>query len=218
MINIIRDDLLLGGTKGCIAEYIILNNDYDTFIYASPVYGGFQISLSIMCNKYNKKCIIVCAKHKNKHRNTLLCESYGASIIETKVGYLNVIQATAKKIQGYYIEFGCSNHISLLSNHIKNRIAEEPDEIWCAIGSGTLVSALLDATEKCKVFGIVVGKKCNIQHPRLSLIYYDKPFQYESKFNCPFPSMPNYDRKAYEILIRERGTNPNQSIYFWNVM
>jgi hypothetical protein len=48
MINIIRDDLLLGGTKGCIAEYIILNNDYDTFIYASPVYGGFQISLSIM--------------------------------------------------------------------------------------------------------------------------------------------------------------------------
>jgi hypothetical protein len=58
MFEIIRDDLLLGGTKGMIAEYIILNSEENTFIYASPIYGGFQIALSIMCQKYNKQCIV----------------------------------------------------------------------------------------------------------------------------------------------------------------
>lgn len=218
MIEIIRDDLLLGGTKGIIAEHIIQNNPFDTFIYASPVYGGFQIALSIFCKKYNKKCVIFCARRKTKHRNTLLCESYGATIIEIFPSYLSVIQKRARDYDGYYIDFGAFSplYISLLSSRV--RLLKEPDEIWCAVGSGTLVSAILEGTEKCKVFGIVVGKKCSITHDRLSLIYYDKPFEYECKFSCPFPSMPNYDRKAYEVLIRERGSNPTQTIYFWNVM
>jgi hypothetical protein len=53
---------------------------------------------------------------------------------------------------------------------------------------------------------------------RLTIIKYDKPFSFESKFNCPFPSNPNYDRKAFEILIRERGYDPDINILFWNVL
>ena len=222
MIEIVRDDLLLGGSKGIIAEYIIKNNNSDIFVYASPVYGGFQIALSIMCQKYNKKCVIVCAKHTNKHPNTLLCESYGAEIMEIFPGYLSVIQKRARDYScennAFNINFGCFSpiYISLLSSRVKT--FKEPDEIWCVVGSGTLVSAILEGTEKCKVFGIVVGKKCDIKHQRLSLIYYDKPFEYETKFMTPFPSMKNYDAKAYEVLIRERGVAPKQNILFWNVM
>ncbi len=89
-INILRDDLLIGGTKSILMPSIV-NDDFDEFVYASPVYGGFQIALSAYCKSVNKKAIIFCAKRKIKHNNTLKCEAFGATIIEVHYAYINVL-------------------------------------------------------------------------------------------------------------------------------
>jgi hypothetical protein len=46
-VNVLRDDLLPGGTKSILMPSII--GDSLEYVYASPVYGGFQIALSAYC-------------------------------------------------------------------------------------------------------------------------------------------------------------------------
>jgi tryptophan synthase beta subunit len=237
-IYVLRDDLLSGGTKSVLANQIVKQNiDKKEFIYASPVYGGFQIALSIYCKLYNKQAVIFCARHKIKHKNTLICKQLGAKIVEIYPGYLSVVQHRAiqyanKSDNRYYINFGAysEQNIGLLVNRVEKVIEKwkkdpsvpskktEPDEIWVAVGSGTLLSAILHATKKTHIYGVQVGANVDIKDPRVTIIKYNKPFEYESKFETPFDSMAHYDRKAFEMLIHYRGYNPKKNILFWNVM
>ena len=56
-IKVVRDDLLPGGTKSILLASID-NPAINEFVYASPVYGGFQIAISIYCKSVNKKATI----------------------------------------------------------------------------------------------------------------------------------------------------------------
>lgn len=226
-ISIVRDDLLDGGSKSIIADYIIKQNiEKEEFVYATSVFGGFQIALSIYCKKYNKQAIIFTARRKSKHKNTLLCEKLGATIIEVFPSYLTVIQSRAKKYcennpDSVLINFGALDHVDILGKWIStviNIFEKEPDEIWCSVGSGTLLSAILRNTSFSNIIGVQVGRDVCIDDERLILIKYSKPFSVESSFDCPFPSNPNYDRKAFEILIKERGYDTDKNILFFNVM
>ena len=49
-VNVLRDDLLKGGTKSILMPSII--GDDLEYVYASPVYGGFQIALSAYCKSW----------------------------------------------------------------------------------------------------------------------------------------------------------------------
>ena len=77
-VNVLRDDLLKGGTKSILMPSII--GDDLEYVYASPVYGGFQIALSAYCQSVNKKATIFCAKRKEMHPNTLKCQMKGYKI------------------------------------------------------------------------------------------------------------------------------------------
>lgn len=56
-VNVLRDDLLTGGTKSILMPSII--GDDLEYVYASPVYGGFQIALSAYCQSVNKKATTI---------------------------------------------------------------------------------------------------------------------------------------------------------------
>jgi len=227
-INILRDDLLIGGTKSILMPTIV-NDDFDEYVYASPVYGGFQIALSAYCKSVNKKATIFCAKRKIKHTNTLKCELLGATIIEVPYGYLNVVEKKtrdycADKLKTKKIIFGVNTTESklLIADRVKNVINKMetiPDEIWCAVGSGTLISGILQGVpNNIKVIGVQVGGKYNINenYSNLEILKYPKPFEYESKLKINFPSTPNYDLKALELCLKHNTNKKN--ILFWNVL
>jgi len=221
-VNVLRDDLLPGGTKSILMPHLI--KDGEEFVYASPVYGGFQIALSAYCKSYNKRATIFCAKRKVKHPNTIKCESLGAQIIEVPYGYLSVVE---KKSRDYCeqtgavkLQFGAKTpeSIGVISNRVKKvieKLGGEPNEIFCAIGSGTLVTSILNATKKCKVIGVQVGAEFHNEDPRLRTIKYHKTFDKESHSIAPFPSMPNYDLKAWEYCLRYKQSD---NVLFWNVL
>lgn len=240
-ISVLRDDKLPGGTKSILADHIIRENiDKKEFIYASPVYGGFQIALSIYCKVYNKQAVIFCARHQIKHKNTLICKQLGAKIVEIYPGYLSVVQRRAmdyaiKKEERFYINFGAysEENIGLLAKRTQQVVDKwrkmpkitgtspkktEPDEIWVAVGSGTLLTAILEATKKTHLYGVQVGADVDIKDPRVTILKYNRPFEYESTFEAPFESMAHYDRKAFEMLIQNRGYHPKKNILFWNVL
>jgi len=217
-VNVLRDDLLLGGSKSILMPHII-NKDMK-YVYASPVYGSFQIALSSYCKS---NTYIICAKRKNLHYNTLKCKEYGANIIEVPYGYLSVIEKYAKeyseKINAIKITFGANTKENkiLLSERMKQviqKLKREPQEIWVAIGSGTLVESILDATKDSKIFGVQVGHEYKNTHERLKILKYHKSFDKVSNFKAPFQSMPNYDLKAYEYCMRYK---ESKDVLFWNV-
>jgi len=218
-LNVLRDDLLPGGTKSILLPHII---DKDKkYIYASPVYGSFQIALSSYCKN---NTYIVCAKRKNLHYNTLKCKEYGANIVEVPYGYLSVIEKYARelcnKIDGAVkLTFGANTNENklLLTERVKQviqKLGKEPEEIWVAIGSGTLVESILNATHDSKVFGVQVGQEYCNTHPRLKILKYHKSFDKVSNFKAPFQSMPNYDLKAYEYCMKYK---ESKDVLFWNV-
>lgn len=221
-VNVLRDDLLPGGTKSILMPSII--GDDNEYVYASPVYGGFQIALSAYCQSVNKKATIFCAKRKDKHCNTLKCIEYGANVIEIPFGYLSVIEKRAKD---YCLSTGAKKLIFgansmenkiLIGNRMRkviHKLGKEPDEVWCAIGSGTLVDSILLATEATKVYGVQVGAEYKGNHERLTVLKYNKSFDKPSRFKSGFPSTPNYDLKAFELCIKHKKAN---DVLFWNVL
>ena len=224
-INVLRDDLLKGGTKSILMPSII-TDEYKEYVYASPVYGGFQIALSAYCQSVGKQATIFCAKRKEMHQNTLKCIEYGAKIVEVKCGYLSVVE---KHSRDYALLTG-ANKLVFGANSLENKLliahrmmkvisqlGKEPDEIWCAIGSGTLVDSILMGTTTAKVFGVQVGKEYNKRPDRLTVLNYGKPFDKISKYKCTFNSTANYDLKAWELLNTIRDNN-GKDILFWNVL
>jgi len=107
-----------------------------------------------------------------------------------------------------------------------------PDEIWCAVGSGTLISGIIQAYNEMqdkesegrplKIYGVQVGKEFNgsgSNYPNVNILVYPKPFEYASKLKVNFPSMPNYDLKAFEMCIKyNTNIDENKKVLFWNVL
>lgn len=225
-IYVVRDDLLPGGTKSILLSEI--NNNVKELVYASPVYGGFQIALAIYCKTHNKKATIFCAKRTKQHANTLKCIEHGANVVEVPYGYLTVIEKKAReycigKLNVEKIIFGASTNKNKLI--IAKRVQQAlkilpfiPDEIWCAIGSGTLISGILLGTNNINIVGVQVGAEFKETHKNLRILKYPKSFDKESKIKIDFPSMPNYDLKAFELCLKELELNPNKKILFWNVL
>lgn len=218
-INVVRDDLLPGGTKSVLMPEII--DPGKTYVYASPVFGGFQIALAAYCGQ---RAVIFCAKRGKKHENTLEVLKYGGKVVEVPNGFLSVVEARAReyaeKTGAVKLDFGAKNptNIGIIRDRVKQAIqvlGSEPEEIWCAIGSGTLVSAILEATTTARIKGVEVGQKCGIKHERLQVIVYPKSFDKPSAFDAPFKSMKNYDLKAFEYCVKYK---KSKNVLFWNVL
>jgi len=224
-INVLRDDLLTGGTKSVLMS-TILDKDFDEYVYASPVYGGFQIALSAYCNKIGKAATIFCAKRTVMHDNTKRCLDLGATIFQIPYGYMTNLESKAKAYcsqssKRQKLPFGANTEQAkaILAQRVSDaldQLGHEPDEIWCAVGSGTLIDSILMATSKAICHGVQVGAEYKKTHERLIIHKYHKPFDKPSKAFAPFPSMPNYDLKAWEYCIKMSDNKKN--VLFWNVL
>jgi len=222
-IKILRDDKLIGGTKSRFLTKL-LDSSKEGYVYASPVYGGFQIALTDICKKINKKAVIFCAKRKEPHINSLKVKQLGGRVLQIPYGYLSNIQSKAKKFANDHnyqlLEFGAKNptainEIAKTTKNIINILGKEPQEIWCAVGSGTLVEGILKGSVNAKILGVQIGKEYNNKHPRLTILKYHKPFEKISNFKAPFQSCQNYDLKALEYCIKFK---KSKEVLFWNVL
>lgn len=218
-ITVLRDDKLLGGTKSVIVEKIVQPGK--EYVYASPVYGGFQIALA---EQLGPAAHIFCAKRKVLHPNTVAVMKAGANVYQVAHGYLSVVEKAARMFcfekddSVVKIAFGAAEHKAILVERVKQVIkayGREPDEIWCAIGSGTLFEAILEGTKKARVCGVSVGRHYENFQDRAYVYHHPLKFEKESKYKCLFPSMPNYDLKAWEYCEKFASFG---DVLFWNVL
>lgn len=230
-ITVLRDDLLEGGTKTRFLDKI-LDPEKKGYVYASPAYGGFQIALASVAKRLGKRAIVMVAKRKNLHPYTKKARELGANIIEVDHGYLSNVQAkarkTAEQFNYQYLEWGADypearRSIAETMRAITKKLGKEPDEVWCAVGSGTLFRGICTGTNKAKVKGVQVGADFEGLKPdRAEIIKYHLPFEKEAETKPPFNSTANYDAKAWEYCLKAQNQETNQhngkTILFWNVL
>jgi len=217
-VTVVRDDLFPGGTK---ARFLpVLFDSADEVVYASPAEGGAQTALAHTAAALGKRATIFVAKRAKPHPRALEAKRVGAKVMQVSPGYLTVVQARAREY--------CNRTGAMLAPFGVNlpaaidRIAEaalmtglEPDEVWCASGSGVLARGLAKAWPDARRHVVEVGRKLSADEVAGARIHEaGLPFSKALKERLPFPSCPHYDAKAWRICKARRGAG---LVLFWNV-
>jgi len=222
-IQVVRDDLLDGGTKRRAFNVFVESfPKVQEWVYASPRQGYAQLSLAYACHDLGKKATVTVPKGKH---TWLTDESIrlGANIIEVPMGYLSNIQAKAKRYVeqnegASLIPFGGDHPIIIeaMKNTALSLDIEPPKEVWTVMSSGVLSRGLQLAWPDAKVYGVRIGHNTTERERGRAETFLSK---YKFNQDCkqserpPFPSSLTYDSKAWSF-IKEHAS---EGALFWNV-
>lgn len=217
-IYVIRDDLFPGGTKARFLPALFkFSNEV---CYASPCEGGAQTALAHTAAKLGKRATIFVAKRAVPHPRALEAKRLGAKVMQVEPGYLSVVQARAReycaRTGAFLAPFGV-NMPEAIEAIAAAAIATslEPDEVWCASGSGVLARSLAKAWPQARRHVVEVGRTLDASDVAGATIHKaGLPFSKALAERPPFPSCPHYDAKAWRICKARRGAG---LVVFWNV-
>ena len=229
-IIVVRDDLLGAGSKVRFIDYLI-GHDPDTskvkeWVFGScPATGYAQISLPVVCSKYDKKAVLFMAERKreNLHEYQLKGLSLGADYRWVPNGMLNVTQKRAKdyvsenSTERALLPIGLE-HRTVIGSAIKvaRNLPLNPKEVWSVGSSGTLSRSLQLAWPDAEIHVVSVGHTMSEREIGRAIYHrselkFDRPVKPEDA--PPFPSAPTYDAKAWKF-VRELAS---PGAMFWNV-
>ncbi len=220
-VHVVRDDLCPGGTK---ARYIpALFEGVTELVYASPAEGGAQFALASVAKALGKKATIFVAKRAEPHPRAFQAKALGAQILQVEPGYLTVVQkrasdyckATGATLAPFGMDVpGATEAIAAAAK----LTGLEPDEVWCAAGSGTLARGLAAAFPKAARHVVQVGRALTRDEVAGAVIHvYPKPFGYALTSGCPFPADPHYDAKAWAFCKARANLKRGRVVLFWCV-
>ena len=220
--QIVRDDMIGGGSKMRFADYLIRSNkEIEEWVYgSSPATGYAQISLSYLCRKYGKKSVIFMADRaiNKRHKYQLEAIEAGADMRWVPNGMLSV---TEKRARDYVSDSPTSRRLlpigfddpTVVASII--RVAQsmdvEPREVWTVGSSGTLTRGLQLAWPNATFHCVTVGHAGD--YGRAKTYRCEIPFNKATKVLPPFPSAPTYDAKAWEFMLE----HASSGALFWNV-
>ena len=219
-VFVVRDDLLLGGTKRCYADNLIIG--HREVVYASPAYGGAQIAIAHAARKQGSQATIFVAKRKTPHARTLDAKRAGAKIVQVPHGYLSNVQSKAKAYcqatGATLLPFGLETPLAFqaIAKRAEQaaKITGPLDEVWSVAGSGVLTRGLQQGIAAERFFAVRVGRDLrSADSGKAQVIDSGQPFEEDAKRPPPFPSCSNYDAKGWwPFVTRGRGRR-----LFWNV-
>lgn len=217
-IHVVRDDLIGGGTKARFIGQLFEADD--EVVYASPPEGGAQTALAWCARELGKRATIFVAKRQRPHPRSLMAKRLGAKVLQVKPGYLTVVQARARAYCEHtgarLAPFGLDMPEAVAAIADAARATGlNPDEVWCASGSGVLARGLAQAWPKARRHVVQIGRKLSPEEVAGADIHvYPRPFGKEAAVQPPFPADPHYDAKAWETTKARRGAG---LVVMWNV-
>ena len=216
--RVAREDLVPGGTKERALMRWLPHVPDDVLVYATPAQGFAQVAVARACRALGKRAVLFVAGRRVDHPRTAAARAAGGEIHPvTDCFMLNVVQARAR-------EWALRHHAALLPFglgcaafehamvHVLRSSGEWPSEFWCAAGSGTLARAACAAWPEAAVHAVCVGTK-KVDPGRAVRHWYDRPFGEPSRVIPPFPSVREYDAKAWEVMQESAAAGA----LFWNV-
>lgn len=219
-VFIVRDDLVLGGTKRCYADGLI--RGHAEVVYASPAYGGAQIAIACSARELGVLATIFVAKRKVPHPRTQEALRAGAKIVQVPAGYLTNVQAKARRYceatGAFLLPFGLEVAEAFTAIAQRAAIVAKTigrlDEVWSAAGSGVLTRGLQQGLDAKRFVAVQVGRELSHREvANAEIKVYPAEFAQDALRKPPFPSCSNYDAKAWDLFDRHgKGKR-----LFWNV-
>jgi len=232
-VHVVRDDLI-GGTKRIYVSQILKDNPADEYVFATHPEGAFPIFMAQACREAGKRFTLVTSKRKKLHEHTQQVIDFGANIVFVEVNpFLSHLKAVARRyceddrdnVVRYNVAFGGRYAFGVAAiaarmQEVRKLLGFEPDEVFCSVGSGTLLNGLTMGTQfTTTLYGVMVGQQHTVDEfaapLRTVLLRHRLKYQQQSKFPCPFPANANYERKAWEYCVTMR--KQNLKTLFWNV-
>ena len=221
-IQVVRDDLLGGGSKIRFADYLVQSQpEIEEWVYgSSPATGYAQISLSYLCRKYGKKAVIFMAERAwdKLHDYQIEALKAGADMKWVPNGMLSVTEKRARD----YVEQDPKvrrllpigfHHDTVIASIVRVALSMDvrPNEVWTVGSSGTLTRGLQLAWPNADFHCVTVGHKGD--YGRAKTYRCEIPFNKPAKLIPPFPSAITYDAKAWEYIKQ----HASPGALFWNV-
>ena len=223
---VVRDDLIHGGSKTRFLPALI--GDAREVVYGGPYCGGAHVALAVVCRAMGRRATLFYAARKTLHWKQTAARDAGADLRFVPAGYLSNVQAKARRYAAdagaLFLPLGFDvpaavEALQAVARGVRSRLKHEPDEVWCATGSGMLARCLAAAFTGSTVHAVAVGLRSHWARQDMpgNVRLHDAGcrFEEEARAPAPFPSCPNYDRKAWHAAaVLSRAARP----LFWNVM
>jgi hypothetical protein len=176
-VHVVRDDLLLGGTKQrAIAPFLMdqARKGFEEFVYASPPPGFAQVALASTCRQMGFRCTIFCddldvggIPTATLHEFSRLAHSFGARIYT--VPHLHQAERLAEEYcaeapgrQKLPLGFASEDYTRYLKAEIGKQwqrivsyLGKRPPAMWIPVGSATLGNVFRDVLpEEVTIHGV----------------------------------------------------------------
>lgn len=223
--RVVRDDLLLGGTKQRIVKDLFQAHP-EGIIYPGPETGYAQIALALGAKLSGSRVKILTREVRPPTKQTVLASQLGAEIIEYRgnQGNLKALKEHAEKIaktEGMYLP-----KLGFEGEHFKESMIKALDEsldldrkfphkFWIVAGSGTLALTLHDMFPRATFNVVQVGKEVDWLFkdlPRVNFFKAPENFWDPAKDPPPYPSLSTYDAKLWQFA-----KNDLEGSIIWNV-
>ncbi len=212
-IQVVRDDLVPGGTKRRVLDSLLTGAD--EFVYATPAQGYAQVALAHACRAAGKRATIFVAKRAILHKRTDEARLLGARICQVPYGYLSNVQAKARAYADMagatLLPFGLDTPAFLAALADLGRMLPSPAEVWTVAGSGVLTRGLQQAWPHARFFAVQIGKPPHVG--RATVLRVPERSEQNARRPPPFPSCSNYDAKAWAFICQHAAPGA----LFWNV-
>jgi hypothetical protein len=224
-VTLVRDDLLPGGTKsrGLIAWLDRLRRDYSvrSVCYRSPPWGYAQVALAIACRRLDLDCHIVSSEWTNQTRAARNAHANVMIHVDRRLADVQMNEL-AKIVGSIELPLGL-DHPGFRQALVDDLRAALPlvrriNRLWVAVGSGTLLRCLHEATEgKVKIIGVDVhvlpsSDKRILLAKQLCHEWRDHHKEFSEVSYCPIPSAMHYDSKLWDYH-----TEWKRGDLIWNV-
>ncbi len=221
---VLRDDLLEGGSKLRFLPFLAPGEH--ELVFGGPFCGGAPLALSVIGREQKRPVTLFYAARKELHARQQAAIANGAKIEWVRPGYMGVVQARAQKYAAekgaQFLPLGfdvplATEPFAEFMLELRKKVGDPP-QIWCAAGSGMLARNIAKAFPSSEIRAVAVGLKSrhgkqdfpgNVRMER-----HDFDFARPVRAEAPFPSCPNYDRKAWQMA--QRLAAPGS--LFWNVL
>lgn len=234
-INVVRDDLVIGGTKSRAAlsyvEYLLSqcpNTNELVYFGASNGYAQVAFAYALQLLKSNLKLTIFFQNIQSQDATKL---KYLASNLYANLHYINVNksfketwididQYLLEHARAYLIPFGLKDNFysQFLFKALQNEIDPYVSKIarlWMVIGSGVLFGVLYQLLPKTFFNLVVVGKDVDVEKydPNRIKLYRSTYKLYQPiDTKIPYPTTHSYDGKIWEFQSEFQNGD-----YIWNV-
>jgi tRNA1(Val) A37 N6-methylase TrmN6 len=231
--HVIRDDMLLAGTKQRGFTYFTDTSvkKYNEFLYTSPYTGYAQIVLALCGAYYKKKITIFIEKKTPRHPFTNFALELNPKLNLIEISKPNLpFKEIRIEADNYYEINNTKNNIKhfklgfddkTFKKHLKKNIKKawpkgiHPKRIWIVAGSGFIFTILAELFPNTFFNIIQTGKTIwPDQLPTNSKLYIaPQKFYAKTDILPPYPSVATYDAKLWQFVLKHGKDND----YIWNV-